>query len=364
MAILVTGGAGFIGSHACVELLNEGYEIIALDNFSNSSREALRRVSEITGKRFKIYDADLRNKEHMRSIFSTNKIDAVVHFAGLKAVGESVSKPLKYYENNLTGTIHLCEIMQEHRVKCLVFSSSATVYGEAEQMPITEETKLGATNPYGRTKQWMEELLRDISFADPDWSIAILRYFNPVGAHESGLIGEDPVGIPNNLMPYISQVAIGKRKELQIFGNDYPTKDGTGIRDFIHVVDLASGHVKALEKMQDKKGVDAYNLGTGKGYSVLEVIEAFERVSGTAIPYTIAERRLGDVAICYADPSKAKNQLNWQATRGIEAMCRDTWRWQRLNPYGYIRHSEKKVKTDFPTHIAAGFFMPNKADLL
>jgi UDP-glucose 4-epimerase len=335
MPILITGGAGFIGSHTCVELLNAGYEIIVLDNFTNSKPESLTRVKDITGKNFEIYNVDLLNQNELESVFSSNKIEAVIHFAGLKAVGESVSIPLHYYHNNISGTVILCDVMKKYGVKNLVFSSSATVYGMPERVPITEDFPLHATNPYGRTKLMIEEILRDLYIADNSWSIALLRYFNPIGAHESGMIGEDPNGIPNNLMPYITQVAVGKLKDLQVFGNDYPTVDGTGVRDYIHVVDLANGHLKALEKVMSSNGVEAYNLGTGTGYSVLEMVSAFEKVSGVIIPYRIVDRRPGDVAVCYADPTKAIKELGWIAERGIEEMCRDSWRWQKMNPNGY-----------------------------
>lgn len=335
MTILVTGGAGYIGSHTCVELLNAGYDIVAVDSFCNSKPKALKRVSEITGKEFPVYHIDLLEKNRLEEVFSNRSIDAVVHFAGLKAVGESVAIPLRYYHNNITGTLMLCEVMQKYGVKKMVFSSSATVYGTPERVPISEDFPLQATNPYGQTKLMIEEILRDLYVSDPSWSIALLRYFNPIGAHPSGRIGEDPNGIPNNLMPYITQVAVGKLKELRVFGNDYPTVDGTGVRDYIHVVDLAIGHVKALEKVMNTTGVEAYNLGTGRGYSVLEVVSAFEKVTGIKIPYKIVGRRPGDVAICYADPTKAKEELGWVATRGIEEMCRDAWRWQSNNPNGY-----------------------------
>ncbi|WP_066387889.1 UDP-glucose 4-epimerase GalE [Neobacillus mesonae] len=335
MAILVTGGAGYIGSHTCVELLNAGHEIIVVDNFSNSKPESLTRVKEITGKEVPYYDIDLLDRDGLDEIFSKNTIEAVIHFAGLKAVGESVSIPLHYYHNNITGTLVLCEVMKKHNVKNLVFSSSATVYGMPERVPISEDFPLSATNPYGRTKLMIEEILRDLYVADHDWSIALLRYFNPIGAHESGRIGEDPNGIPNNLMPFITQVAVGKLEQLQVFGNDYPTVDGTGVRDYIHVVDLAIGHLKALEKIMSVSGVEAYNLGTGTGYSVLQIVSAFEKASGIEIPHKIVDRRPGDVAICYADPSKAKQELGWTAERGIEEMCRDSWRWQKNNPEGY-----------------------------
>ncbi|QHE59829.1 UDP-glucose 4-epimerase GalE [Rossellomorea vietnamensis] len=344
MAILITGGAGYIGSHTCVELLNAGYDIIVVDNFSNSKPEALKRVSEITRKYFRTYCLDLQNREGLEKVFTDNEIEAVIHFAGSKAVGESVHFPLKYYENNMNSTITLCEVMKKFNVNKLVFSSSATVYGATDTVPITEDTPLKATNPYGRTKQMIEELLQDLYESDRGWSIALLRYFNPVGAHESGRIGEDPNGIPNNLMPYISQVAIGKLEKLQVFGDDYPTVDGTGVRDYIHVVDLAIGHVKALERLLTTSGIDAYNLGTGKGYSVLEVLSAYERAAGKTIPYTVVEKRPGDVAACYADTSKAKEKLNWEAVKEIDEMCKDSWRWQNHNPFGYKKHSKMLVK--------------------
>ncbi|MEH7352652.1 UDP-glucose 4-epimerase GalE [Neobacillus drentensis] len=335
MSILVTGGAGYIGSHTCIELLNAGYEIIVLDNFSNSKPESLKRVKEITGKDFTFYEVDLLDRNDLENVFSENQIEAVIHFAGLKAVGESVSIPLRYYHNNITGTLILCEVMKKYGVKNLVFSSSATVYGMPERVPISEDFPLSATNPYGRTKLMIEEILQDLYVADNGWSIALLRYFNPIGAHESGRIGEDPNGIPNNLMPFITQVAVGKLKELQVFGSDYPTVDGSGVRDYIHVVDLALGHLKALEKVMSANGVEDYNLGTGTGYSVLEIVSAFEKASGVKIPYKIVDRRPGDVAVCYADPVKAKAELGWAASRGIEDMCRDSWRWQKNNPNGY-----------------------------
>lgn len=335
MAILVTGGAGYIGSHTCVELLNEGYEVIILDNFSNSKPESLTRIKGITGKDLKFYEVDILNRGDLEKVFIENKIEAVVHFSGLKAVGESVLIPLHYYHTNITGTLVLCEVMKKYEVKNLVFSSSATVYGMPKRVPISEDFPLGAINPYGNTKLMIEEILRDLGISDPNWSIALLRYFNPIGAHESGLIGEDPSGIPNNLMPYITQVAVGKLEELQVFGNDYPTIDGTGVRDYIHVVDLAQGHLKALEKVMTTTGVESYNLGTGKGYSVLELVSAFEKVSGKKIPYRIVDRRPGDIATCYADPTKAKEKLGWVAKRGIVEMCSDSWRWQKRNPEGY-----------------------------
>lgn len=326
--ILLTGGAGYIGSHTAVELLNAGYEVLCVDNCYNSSPDALKRVEKITGKTVKFYQDDILDADAMRRIFSENKIDAVIHFAGLKAVGESVSVPLRYYHNNISGTVVLCEAMQEAGVKRIVFSSSATVYGLPKSLPIREDFPLSATNPYGRTKLMIEEILRDVAVSDPEWSISILRYFNPVGAHKSGQIGESPRGIPNNLMPYIAQVATGKLAKLRVFGNDYPTLDGTGVRDYIHVTDLALGHLAALKRALTKTGVDVYNLGTGNGYSVLQLLKAFEKASNKTIPYEIVERRPGDIAACYADPSKAKAELGWQATRGVDEMCEDVWRWQ------------------------------------
>ncbi len=334
MAVLVTGGAGYIGSHTCVELLNAGEEIIILDNFVNSKPEALNRIKTITGKDFRFYEADLLDKEAIDKIFNENSIDAVIHFAGLKAVGESVMQPMRYYHNNITGTLNLCDVMQAHNVKKMVFSSSATVYGTPKTVPIDETFPLSTTNPYGSTKLMIEQILRDIYTADHDWSIALLRYFNPIGAHKSGLIGEDPNGIPNNLMPYIAQVAIGKLECLGVFGNDYPTHDGTGVRDYIHVVDLSLGHLKALAKIRKDKGVDAYNLGTGKGYSVLDVVAAFEKASGQKVKYQIKPRRPGDIAECYANPEKAKKILDWEAKYGIEEMCRDAWNFTQKNPQG------------------------------
>jgi len=335
MAILVTGGAGYIGSHTCVELLNAGYDVVVVDNLANSKLESLSRVKEITGREPKFYQEDLLNKAGLETIFSENTIEAVIHFAGLKAVGESVQIPLHYYHNNITGTLVLCDVMASFDVHKLVFSSSATVYGMPESVPINENFPLGATNPYGRTKLMIEEILRDLHVSDQRWSISLLRYFNPIGAHPSGRIGEDPNGIPNNLMPYITQVAVGKLKELNVFGKDYPTSDGTGVRDYIHVVDLAKGHLKALEKIMTTNGVDAYNLGTGTGYSVLEMIDSFEKASGKKVPFKIVERRPGDIASCYADPAKAKNELGWAAEKGIADMCVDSWRWQENNPNGY-----------------------------
>ncbi|MBN2545555.1 MAG: UDP-glucose 4-epimerase GalE [Spirochaetes bacterium] len=335
MKILVTGGAGYIGSHASLELLNAGYEIIIVDNLSNSKEESLNRIKKITGKSFDFYKEDLLNKSALEKIFSKTKIDAVVHFAGLKAVGESVKIPLQYYYNNITGTLILCDIMKSYNVKNIVFSSSATVYGDPQSVPIKEDFPLHATNPYGRTKLMIEEILKDLYLSDNSWNIILLRYFNPIGAHKSGLIGEDPNGIPNNLVPYIAQVAVGKLKQLRVFGNDYPTPDGTGIRDYIHVVDLALGHIKAIEKLKENQGLSIYNLGTGRGYSVLEVIKAFEKASVKKIPYTIVDRRSGDIASCYADPHKANKELKWNAKYNIDDMCEDAWRWQKNNPNGY-----------------------------
>lgn len=326
--ILLTGGTGYIGSHTAVELLEAGYEVICVDNCYNSSPDALKRVEKITGKTVKFYQDDILDADAMHRIFAENKIDAVIHFAGLKAVGESVSIPLKYYHNNISGTVVLCEAMQKAGVKRIVFSSSATVYGLPKSLPIREDFPLSATNPYGRTKLMIEEILRDLAVSDPEWSISILRYFNPVGAHKSGQIGESPRGIPNNLMPYIAQVATGKLTKLRVFGNDYPTPDGTGVRDYIHVTDLALGHLAALKRALTKTGVDVYNLGTGNGYSVLQLLKAFEKAANKTIPYEIVERRPGDIAACYADASKAKAELGWQATRGVDEMCEDVWRWQ------------------------------------
>jgi len=335
MKILVTGGAGYIGSHTCVELLDAGYEVVIVDDFSNSKPEVLNRIREITGKDFAFYQFDVADKNSMRKVFEENLPDAFIHFAGYKAVGESVTQPLMYYRNNLSTTFTLCELMNEYNVKRLVFSSSATVYGVPKTVPIREDFPLSTTNPYGATKLMQEDIFRDIAFADKDWSIALLRYFNPIGAHQSGKIGEDPNGIPNNLMPYISQVAIGKRECLSVFGNDYDTPDGTGVRDYIHVVDLALGHLKAVEKVLGGTGIDAYNLGTGNGYSVLDMVKAFEEASGQKVNYKIAPRRSGDVAMCYADPAYAKEKLGWQAERELKEMCEDTWRWQKNNPNGY-----------------------------
>ena len=335
MKILVTGGAGYIGSHTCVELLNAGYEVVIVDNFSNSKPVVLERIREITGKDFSFYEIDITDKEAFRKVFEEHKLDAAIHFAGYKAVGESVSIPLMYYRNNLVSTFALCELMSEYNVKKLVFSSSATVYGVPKTVPIRENFPLSTTNPYGATKLMIEGILRDLYTSDNDWSIALLRYFNPIGAHKSGRIGEDPNGIPNNLMPYISQVAIGKREYLSVFGDDYDTVDGTGVRDYIHVVDLAQGHLKAVEKVMRDKGVDAYNLGTGNGYSVLQMVKAFEKASGRTVNYKIAPRRSGDVAKCFADPAYAKEKLGWSAVYELDTMCEDAWRWQKNNPNGY-----------------------------
>lgn len=335
MTILVTGGAGYIGTHTVVELLNAGSEVIVLDNLSNSSIEALNRVERITGKSVTFYQGDILNKALLQKVFSDHNIDAVIHFAGLKAVGESVAKPLKYYENNVTGTLILCQVMAEFKVKNLVFSSSATVYGDPASLPITEDFPTGATNPYGQSKLMVEHILSDLHHSDPSWNIARLRYFNPVGAHASGLIGEDPNDIPNNLMPFIAQVAVGKREALSVFGNDYPTHDGTGVRDYIHVVDLALGHLKALEKLATKPGLVTYNLGTGQGYSVLDMVKAFEKACGKSIAYQIAPRRPGDIAACYANPDHAKTDLGWQATHSLEDMANSSWHWQSTNPNGY-----------------------------
>lgn len=335
MAVLVTGGMGYIGSHTTVELLKNGYEVIIVDNLSNSKELVKNRIEDITGMEPKFYKYDVLNKKDMDKVFSENSIDSVIHFAGFKAVGESVAKPLEYYHNNLTSTFVLLELMRKYGVKNFVFSSSATVYGDAKVIPITEDAPLFATNPYGRTKLMLEEISRDLYSSDNSWNIALLRYFNPVGAHESGTIGEDPSGIPNNLMPFITKVAIGELKELSVFGDDYNTSDGTGVRDYIHVVDLAKGHLKALEKLKTNPGLVTYNLGTGKGYSVLDIVKAFSEASGREIPYKITARRPGDVAIYYSDPSKANEELGWKAEKGIKEMCEDSWRWQSQNPKGY-----------------------------
>ncbi|MCI8813662.1 MAG: UDP-glucose 4-epimerase GalE [Lachnospiraceae bacterium] len=336
MSILVTGGAGYIGSHTCVELLNAGYEVVVMDNLCNSSAKSLEVVEQITGKKLKFYKVDMLDKSGLEQIFQKEAIDAVIHFAGLKAVGESVQKPLEYYFNNLSGTLTLCDVMREYGVKNIVFSSSATVYGDPAFVPITEECPKGQiTNPYGQTKAMLEQILTDMHVSDNQWNVVLLRYFNPIGAHPSGKIGEDPKGIPNNLVPYIAQVAVGKLDKLGVFGDDYDTPDGTGVRDYIHVVDLALGHVKAIEKLKDKEGVSIYNLGTGRGYSVLEVLHAYEKACKKSLPYEIKPRRAGDIAVCYADSSKAKKELGWSASRGIEEMCADSWRWQSNNPDGF-----------------------------
>ena len=336
MELLITGGAGYIGSHTCLELLQQGYHLTVVDNLCNSKEESLRRVQEITGRRLTFHKLDLLDRPALERVFARQHFDAVIHFAGLKAVGESVQQPLRYYQNNLTGTITLCEVMAAAHVKKLVFSSSATVYGEPASFPITEDfPTMSATNPYGQTKLVIERILQDLRTADPTWDIILLRYFNPVGAHPSGRIGEDPSGTPNNLMPYVAQVAIGRRDEVRVWGGDYPTPDGTGVRDYIHVVDLALGHIKAVEKLDSHPGMAAYNLGTGRGYSVLEVIHAFEKACGKPIPHTIYNRRPGDIAVSYADPSKAQRELGWQTQRGIDEICADAWRWQSNNPMGY-----------------------------
>ena len=333
--VLVTGGAGFIGSHTSVELLNAGYDIIILDNFVNSKPESLKRIKELTGKDFKFYQADIRDEEAMTKVFAENKIDAVIHFAGLKSVPQSIKEPLNYYDNNIAGTVCLCRVMDKTGCKKLVFSSSATVYGSKNPSPLREDMPTGGTtNPYGTTKYFIEQILQDLCVSDSEWGVSILRYFNPIGAHKSGRIGEDPNGIPGNLMPYITQVAIGKLECLNVCGNDYPTPDGTGVRDYIHVVDLAIGHIKALDRLLKVKGCEVYNLGTGKGYSVLDVVKAFEKASGIKINYRIAPRRAGDVACCYADATKAKEVLGWQAQYDIDDMCADSWRWQSQNPNG------------------------------
>lgn len=336
MSILVTGGAGYIGSHTVIELVNAGYDVVVVDNLCNSSKESMKRVEEITGKAVKFYEVDILDKEGLTKVFENESIDSVIHFAGLKAVGESVAKPWLYYNNNITGTLVLLEVMNAFNVKNIVFSSSATVYGSPAEIPITENCPKGEiTNPYGQTKSMIEQILTDIYKADTEWNIILLRYFNPIGAHKSGRIGENPNGIPNNLMPYITQVAVGRLKCLGVFGNDYPTPDGTGVRDYIHVVDLALGHVKAIEKISTNPGLKVYNLGTGKGYSVLDIVKNFEKASGVKIPYEIKPRRAGDIAECYADASKAKEELGWEAKYGILEMCEDSWRWQSNNPNGF-----------------------------
>lgn len=336
MAVLVTGGACYIGIHTVVELQNAGYDVVVLDNLSNASEKALDRVSKITGKPVKFYKADILDRDALNDIFDKETIESCIHFAGLKAVGESVVKPWEYYENNIAGTLTLVDVMRKHNVKNIIFSSSATVYGDPAQIPITEECPKGqCTNPYGWTKSMLEQVLTDIQKADPEWNVMLLRYFNPIGAHKSGTIGENPNGIPNNLMPYITQVAVGKLKELGVFGNDYDTPDGTGVRDYIHVVDLAKGHVKALKKIEENPGLAIYNLGTGKGYSVLDIVKNFEAATGVKIPYVIKPRRAGDIATCYCDASKAEKELGWKAENGIREMCEDSWRWQSDNPQGY-----------------------------
>ena len=335
MSILVTGGAGYIGSHTVVELLKEGYEVVVVDDFSNSKPESLNRIKTITGKNFSFYEVNLLDKAALEEVFNKENIDSVIHFAGYKAVGESVAKPIEYYHNNITSSLVLCDVMRNHGVKKIVFSSSATVYGMNNVSPLTEDLPTSATNPYGYTKVMIEQILQDVAFADSEWSIALLRYFNPIGAHESGLIGEDPTGIPNNLMPYITQVAVGKLPRLSIFGDDYDTPDGTGVRDYIHVVDLALGHIKALDKIKETNGVGIYILGTGKGNSVLDLTYNLQKATGIEIPYTIIDRRPGDIATCYADATKAKEELGWIAQKTLGDMCRDSWKWQKNNPNGY-----------------------------
>ncbi len=336
MKILLTGGAGFIGSHTLIELVAAGHEAVVVDNLYNSSPIALKRVEKIVGKQVPFYQTDVRDREGMNRVFAEHKFDACIHFAGLKAVGESVEKPLEYYENNMNGTFVLLDTMRKHGCKNIIFSSSATVYGDPAQIPITEECPKGrCTNPYGQTKSMLEEVMMDVQKADPEWNVVLLRYFNPIGAHQSGTIGENPNGIPNNLMPYITQTAIGKRKELGVFGNDYDTPDGTGVRDYIHVVDLARAHVAALQAIERKQGIAIYNIGTGRGYSVLDVVNAFMYANGVDVPYVFKPRRAGDIATCYCDPSKAKRELGWEAQYGIEEMCRDSWNWQRQNPNGF-----------------------------
>jgi len=336
LQILVTGGAGYIGSHTCVELLAAGHEVIVIDNFSNSSAVAIDRIETISGQAFQFFKIDIRNHIALDKVFTDNKIDAVIHFAGLKAVGESVAQPLRYYDNNVVGSLVLLDVMEAHNVKRLVFSSSATVYGDPQSVPVNEHAALAPTNPYGRSKLMLEQILRDLAASDTAWEIALLRYFNPVGAHESGLIGEDPGGIPNNLMPYISQVAVGRLQELSVFGNDYPTPDGTGVRDYIHVVDLAHGHLAALSALGKHGCVMTVNLGTGQGYSVLDMVQAFEVASGRNVPFKFVPRRSGDIASCYADPSLAAELMGWRAEKGLAEMCADTWRWQSSNPEGYL----------------------------
>jgi len=335
MKILVTGGAGYIGSHTVVLLMEAGYEVVIFDNFCNSSKESIKRVEKIVNQELNVVEGDIRSKDDLEKVFSSHKIDAVIHFAGLKAVGESVEQPIRYYDNNISGTVTLCEVMAKYNCKSIIFSSSATVYGDPHTTPILENFPTSATNPYGRSKLFIEEILRDIYISDSEWKVVLLRYFNPVGAHKSGTIGEDPNGIPNNLMPFIAQTAVGKREYLSVFGDDYNTPDGTGVRDYIHVVDLAQGHVNALDRLENFSEPMTINLGTGKGYSVLEMVKAFEKASGKKVPYKIAPRRVGDIATCFADPSYAKEVLDWEAKRGIEEMCEDGWRWQSQNPDGY-----------------------------
>ena len=336
MKILVTGGAGYIGSHTCLELLEKGYEVVVIDNLCNSSEESLHRVEKLTGKPIRFYKGDVRDEKLLEEIFSAHEIGCVIHFAGLKAVGESVAQPWRYYDNNLNSTLVLTKVMERCNVKRLIFSSSATVYTAGSPMPLNEQSPTGGcTNPYGWTKYMTEQILSGMAFADKDWSVVLLRYFNPIGAHESGLIGEDPQGIPNNLMPFISQVAVGRREKLSVFGNDYDTPDGTGVRDYIHVVDLAKGHVAAVSYALENKGCEVFNLGTGTGYSVLDIVNAFEKTNGVSVPYVIAPRRPGDIAVCYADPAKSREKLGWTAEKTLEDMCADTWRWQSKNPKGY-----------------------------
>lgn len=335
MTILVTGGAGYIGSHTCVKLLEEGYDIIVVDNLVNSNEKAVGRIQELIGKIFPFYRLDVCDVDALRKVFQNHQIDCVIHFAGLKAVGESVSKPLEYYSNNLISTITLCKVMKEYRVTCFIFSSSATVYKPGSSMPVNETAELGCTNPYGWTKYMCEQILRDVALTNPDWSVVLLRYFNPIGAHESGQIGEDPTGIPNNLVPYITQTALGKLEKLYVFGNDYDTKDGTGVRDYIHVQDLAQGHVDAVNFASKTTGCEEINLGTGIGYSVLDIVSTFEKVNGVKVPYEISPRRPGDIGTVYADATKASRLLKWKAEKDLEDMCRDSWRWQKQNPNGY-----------------------------
>lgn len=356
MAILITGGAGYIGSHTCVEMLEAGFEIIVIDNFINSKPEVIKRITKLSGKSFKFYKFDLLDEMKLEKVFMENNIEAVIHFAGLKAVGESVSMPLRYYQNNITSTIILCNVMKRFNVKNLVFSSSATVYGTPKDFPIPEDFPLCAVNPYGRTKLMIENILRDLYESDQSWSIALLRYFNPIGAHKSGLIGEDPSGIPNNLMPFITQVAVGILNELNIYGDKYPTIDGTGVRDYIHVVDLAIGHIQALKKIINSNGINSYNLGTGVGYSVMEMVKEFQNASGKIINYKIVDPRPGDAAICYADTTKAKIELNWEAVRDIKEMCEDSWRWQSFNPNGYKFDIKDIKELENPHYIKSGDF--------